>query len=155
MISTAWFIGDDDLTDARFIRKAVFVDEQGFSLSGEDDGTNSSSIHLVAYAENGEPAATGRILVYNGEFYIGRVAVLYEYRGKHFGSLIMRMLIRACYLMGGETQTVAAQKHAIGFYEKFGFTQTSVEFEKAGIKHVKMTHTGDIETPCNKNEKGL
>lgn len=37
-----------------------------------------------------------------------------------------------------KTICMDAQKHAIGFYEKFGFKVTSEEFLEEGIPHVKM-----------------
>ena len=40
--------------------------------------------------------------------------------------------------MNGKILFMEAQKHAIGFYEKFGFKIISDEFAIDGIPHIKM-----------------
>lgn len=152
MISTAWFFGEDNLSAVHAIRRAVFIEEQGIDETVEMDGTDAACVHLVAYVED-EPAATGRIMITRDEFLIGRVAVLPAYRGQQLGTLIMRMLIRACHTMGGERQTVHAQVSVREFYEKLGFTPYGAEYMEAGILHIPMAHTGDIATPCCSNKQ--
>jgi ElaA protein len=147
MITTAWVFGEEGLLDAHMIRRAVFIEEQSVSEADELDGTDAACLHLMAY-ENGEPAGTGRILITRDEFIIGRVAVLPAYRNRHLGSLIMRMLIRACCEMGSERQTIHAQVSARPFYEKLGFTAYGGVYEDAGILHIDMYHEGECGTAC-------
>ena len=147
MISTQWFIGDGELTDAHKLRRAVFIEEQGIACGQEFDGTDAACLHLVAYVEDA-PVATGRVLVALDEFLIGRVAVLPAFRGQQLGGLVVRTLIRACFLMGGERQTVHAQVQARKFYEGLGFTVCGDVYEEAGIPHITMEHIGDCETAC-------
>ena len=148
MITTAWFFGEKNLTDVHFIRRAVFIEEQGISEADEMDGTDHMCAHLVAYDENGAPAATGRILVTRDEFIIGRVAVMPTYRKQQYGTLIMQTLIRACNAMGGTKQLIHSQLSAKGFYEKLGFYAVGDVYEEAGIPHVTMVHEGDAEIFC-------
>ena len=148
MIYTKWFFGDKNIWDAHFIRRKVFIEEQGINESDEMDGTDPSCIHVVVYMGAGEPVATGRIMVLGGEFYIGRVAVLPEYRGQQLGVLVMQSLIHASYSMGGEKQIIHAQLAVKGFYEKLGFYAIGDEFEEAGIPHIEMIHEGDVKRLC-------
>ena len=150
MITTQWFIGDKDLADAHKVRRKVFIEEQGIDEALEIDGTDGGCIHLVVYDENGVPAATGRIVVNSGDFSVGRVAVLPEYRKKGYGTLVMQVLINACYSMGSERQYLHSQVSARGFYEKLGFTTYGEEFEDAGIPHISMEHFGDSERLCKR-----
>jgi predicted GNAT family N-acyltransferase len=108
-------------------------------------------VHLVAYSDDGAPAATGRIMVTRDEFIIGRVAVLPEYRKRYYGTLVMKTLIRACFVMGGEKQTIHSQVSARGFYEKLGFAAYGDEYEEAGIPHINMVHEGDAVGCCGRN----
>lgn len=147
MITTAWFFGELDLQDAHIIRRKVFIEEQNIAEEIEMDGTDKSCIHLVAY-EADEPIATGRIRISREEFSIGRVAVLPEHRGKHYGILIMQTLIHACFTMGGERQVVHAQLPVRGFYEKLGFTAYGDVYEEAGIPHISMERFGDSRKLC-------
>ena len=45
------------------------------------------------------------------------------------------------HMLGCEKIYINSQKHAIGFYEKFGFEVTSEEFLEAGIPHKSMELT--------------
>jgi len=147
MITAEWFAGDGDLTGIHMIRRAVFIGEQGVSEAEEMDGTDMEAIHLLV-RDNGAPVATGRIIVIDEKFYIGRVAVLKEHRGKKYGDFTMRLLIRKAYDMGGTEQHLHAQTQARGFYEKLGFTAISDEYMEANIPHVDMVRYGDVGGEC-------
>ncbi len=149
MIVAEWFNGNDDLTDTFEIRRKVFIEEQGVSeelemIKSEDD----ISIHLVVYDAN-KPVATGRIIVQNSQYILGRIAVLKEERGKHYGDFVVRLLIRKAYEMGGEEQHIHAQISATGFYEKLGFECYGSNYMEAGIPHINMVHKGDISCNCS------
>ena len=141
MLMLKWFFGDRGLEDAYAIRREVFVQEQNVSETDEYDGTDGACVHLVAY-ENNAPVATGRIMITNGDYVIGRVAVIKTHRGQQLGRGIMQALINACCAMGSERQVLHAQTHARGFYEKLGFTPYGQEFDEAGIPHIAMEHFG-------------
>ena len=143
MITAEWFTGEDNLTGVHAIRRAVFIEEQGVSEEDEMDGTDAGAIHLLV-REDGTPVATGRILIENGVFTLGRVAVLKERRGKKLGDFVMRMLIRRAFELGGNEQRLHSQTHARGFYEKLGFAAVTGEYTEAGIPHVGMVRYGDI-----------
>jgi len=155
MITTELILGinEPDLTEVRAIRKAVFCEEQQISESVEIDGLDVSAIHILA-SFNDTPAATGRLLVMNDEFSIGRVAVLPEFRGKRLGDLVVRLLIRTAYDMGGRQQWIHAQLPVRGFYEKLGFTPVGDIYEEAGIPHITMVHEGDITGTCDQINGG-
>ena len=150
MLRMSWFMGDtEDLTDAYTIRKAVFIDEQGVTLEEEIDGTDSACIHLVLYNEKDTPVATGRIMVTNEDYVIGRVATLKEERGKGLGKAVMQTLINACGMMGAERVILGAQIQAREFYEKLGFVAYGDIYDDAGIPHIHMERVGNF-TCCNK-----
>ena len=142
MIKLKWFFGNkEELTDAHAIRRTVFIEEQNVSEADELDGTDGACIHLVAY-EGETPISTGRIMITNGDFIIGRVATIKSHRGRGIATGIMQALINSCVTMGGERQILHAQTHARGFYEKLGFTAYGEEFDDAGIPHIAMEHFG-------------
>lgn len=147
MITSKWFEGNDILEDAHEIRRKVFIQEQNVAEHEEMDGTDGGASHLVVY-DNGQAVATGRLMVDNGLYIAGRVAVLKEHRGKGYGDLVMRMLIRKSCMMGAERQHVHAQLSAEGFYKKLGFTRYGEEYMEAGIPHINMVHEGDVMGSC-------
>ena len=121
---------------ARAIREAVFVQEQGFL--NEFDEIDDTALHMVIY--DGETAvATGR--VYQdaaGEYRIGRVAVVKEYRGKHMGNQVLCALEQKVAEMGAQSVSLSAQCAARGFYEKNGYTAAGEVYFDEHCPHVHM-----------------
>ncbi len=155
MITSKWFIGSQGIDDAHYIRRKVFIEEQGVSEEVELDGTDEFAMHVVLYYME-KPVATGRVLKMSDakdEIVVGRVAVLKEYRGKHLGDLAVRLLIRRAFDAGFTKQVIHSQLSAKSFYEKLGFVAVGGEYEEAGIPHINMERSGDILGDCCKENK--
>jgi predicted GNAT family N-acyltransferase len=132
-----------EMEDALSVRRAVFIEEQGVFETEEIDAYDgdpkrvTSSIHVIAYLD-GRPVATGRLLLDalpGQNAYIGRVAVLREYRGCGLGRMVMLALQKEAQCRGYFGITVAAQLHAIRFYESLGYSAYGDVFLDAGIEH--------------------
>ena len=82
--------------------------------------------------------ATGRIIIENGKYKIGRIAVLKEERGKQYGDFIVKMLVNKGFLSGAEEVYVGALKHAISFYKKIGFEECGEPYTDMGMLHYPM-----------------
>lgn len=120
------------------IRKAVFMDEQGFGY--EFDKTDEKAIHIVAFDE-GEPAGTCRVFEEDGTFYIGRLAVRRDLRGKHLGALLVGEAEQAAAGMGGEEIILHAQAQVREFYEKLGYAMFGEPDNEEEWPHVWMKKT--------------
>jgi len=83
----------------------------------------------------GVPIGCGRLLP-NG--YIGRVAVLSDWRGQGVGAAILTRLIALAQERGHKRVLLNAQTRAIPFYARLGFAPTGDEFIEAGIPHQTM-----------------
>lgn len=107
------------LPDEAFdIRKTVFMDEQGFK--DEMDDIDSIATHFLVF--DGENAvATCRIFLKNGEFILGRFAVLKEYRNKGIGRLLLAFVEETVLKMGYNSIKLHSQIRAKDFYQKCGF----------------------------------
>ncbi len=82
-------IDPEMLEDCFYIRKKVFVEEQGVPEESEIDQYESESIHLIGY-DNGQPVATARIRPINETTVkIERVAVIKSHRGQGMGKMLM------------------------------------------------------------------
>ena len=119
------------------IRNTVFVEEQGFTE--ELDYIDDIAIHLIMY--DGEKAV-GVCRIYDedntGEYHVGRVAVLKEYRGKGVGKAIMDVALKKIKALGGSVAILSAQKRVQGFYESCGYVFTGKEYKEQGCPHVEM-----------------
>jgi len=120
------------------IRKKVFIDEQNVPESIELDAFDEHSWHLLLIDED-IPIATGRLVINDdGNYLIGRVAVLKAYRGQGVGKKIMENLLRKAWSESAQSVEIHAQTHALTFYENLGFKVVGAEYMEAGMPHVTM-----------------
>lgn len=140
MTKMRWFKGSNSLEDAISVRRKVFVEEQNVPEEIELDDIDEFAEHIVIY-ENQKPIGTGRIYENDGKAFIGRIAVLKEYRGKHFGEIVVKMLINRSYNKQSEELYVHSQTKVEKFYETFGFKPFGEKYEEAGIEHINMVLT--------------
>lgn len=128
----------EDMKAILEIRRIVFIVGQNVPEHEERDGKDGDAIHLIAF-QAGTPVGTARLLIANGAGKIGRVAVLEEYRGLGLGKRIMEVALDTLREEGAREALLAAQTHAIGFYEGLGFKAYGPEFLDAGIPHRNMS----------------
>lgn len=148
MITTKWIVNGQDLSDPYYIREKVFIEEQNVPEFIEKDDLDKTAHHVVVY-NNDKPVATGRLIITKKQQYIlGRIAVLKEHRGQHFGDLVVRMLVRRAFDMGAKEIHIHAQTKVQRFYEKLGFTPYGQIYQEAGIDHINMVRTEDIQNHC-------
>ncbi len=120
---------------ARAIRYSVFVEEQGVPVELEWDDLDAPSWHALAFADDGTPVATGRLLP---DGHIGRMAVLKAARGAGMGARVLDALMAKAAELGYAELILNAQTHAAPFYARVGFEQVGEAFEEAGIPHIEM-----------------
>jgi YbgC/YbaW family acyl-CoA thioester hydrolase len=127
--------------DARRIRTAVFIEEQGIAADREWDGADADPqcVHAVAYNRFGVPLATGRLLEHvPGVAKIGRMAVLQAMRGGGIGEAVLAALMQAGRQRGYREAVLHAQTSAAAFYRRAGFRERGEVFDEVGIPHIEM-----------------
>lgn len=135
----------DELREALAVRMRVFVEEQGVPAEEEVDAYDGDpaatpALHVLGRLD-GSAIATARLLLDPppGDLpHIGRVAVLREHRGRGYGAAVMETLHAAASERGFRGVTLAAQLHAVGFYERLGYAAHGPVFLDAGIEHRQM-----------------
>ena len=128
----------DDFPACAAIRRRVFIEEQNVPEALELDELDATALHLLA-TRDGRAIGTARLLIEGETAKIGRVALLPEARGLGAGAALMRAALDELRARGVRTAKLSAQTHAIGFYEKLGFTAHGPEYDDAGIPHRDMT----------------
>ena len=117
-------------------RAEIFVVEQKISYV-DMDGIDYNCLHC--FIEDGERVAACLRAFYDkdGSVKIGRVITL-----AHGGGLGRRLMERSLEEIKSRMPTdliyVNAQAHAVGFYEKLGFTVVSDVFYEENIPHYRM-----------------
>lgn len=128
---------DQEITDAKFVRHAVFVEEQGIDKNIQEECDDECD-HFVSYANN-SPVGAGRVKYLNkNTAKIERVAVLKDFRGQGIGKKVFEGILDNLSRKKVSEVTLDAQYHAKGFYEKFGFREFGEKFEEVGITHIVM-----------------
>ncbi len=127
---------EDETPLIRSIRTAVFIHEQQVPDELEWDEFDEISVHVLAFNSTEQPVGTARLLP---DGYIGRMAVLKEWRNRGTGSAMLQKVLEEMNNRGMHNAMLNAQLTAVGFYQRFGFRILSgEEFNEAGIPHVKM-----------------
>jgi predicted GNAT family N-acyltransferase len=128
----------DDLALCHALRRIVFIEEQSVPEAEEVDGRDAGALHLLARLD-GLPVGCARLLVMGDTGKIGRVCVLQDYRGQGIGVALIESALEVLRAQPGVLRAkLGSQTHAIGFYEKLGFTPVGPEYLDAGIAHRDM-----------------
>ncbi len=128
----------DDLATCRWLRRVVFIQEQGVSEADEVDDLDGTAIHLLA-VEAGRPVGTARLMVLEDTGKIGRVCVLKDRRGLGLGAALVRAGVAEFRAMPGIARVkLGAQVVAVGFYQRLGFEAVGPVYLDAGIAHRDM-----------------
>ncbi|QQK07408.1 GNAT family N-acetyltransferase [Miniphocaeibacter halophilus] len=120
------------------IREEVFIKEQEFN--NEFDEIDENSL-LILYYYNENPVATARLyedLENKNEYFIGRVAVLKDYRKYGIGKEIIEILEEKVIKLGGNKIKLSAQKEVERFYKKCGFRRIGDIYYDEWCPHIKM-----------------
>ena len=120
--------------EAKAIREAVFVQEQGFQA--EFDEIDGIAAHLVLF-ERDTPIGVCRFFPAeeNDCCIVGRIAVLQSCRGKQYGAAILKAAEQEIARQGKKRVKLAAQCRVQPFYEKSGYRAQGEIFYDEGCPH--------------------
>ena len=127
-----WSVDADDL---KAVRTEVFIEEQNIPESDEWDDDDALADHVLARTPDGKPIGTGRLTLSG---YVGRMAVIKDWRGQGVGEALLRHLIERAETRGLRHLRMHAQTYAIPFYARSGFRPEGNEFMECGIPHQTM-----------------
>ncbi len=119
------------------IRQDVFVTEQGFV--DEFDEVDARAIHFLM-TEGEKPVATCRVFTEENPkvYFLGRLAVEKEYRGKHVGSKMLQAILEYVQEVGGAEIRLHSQLQAKEFYTSNGYEPYSEIEDEQGCPHIWM-----------------
>lgn len=126
--------------NAKRIREAVFMKEQGFK--NEFDDIDLLALHLILY-DGSQPAATCRLFpaAEQGVYLLGRLAVVKTYRGQKLGQRMLREAEAIAARKGAAELRLHAQCRASRFYTQAGYTPYGAEDDDEGCPHIWMKKT--------------
>ena len=115
MIQGKWFSQGSDLSDALFVRRAVF--------NRGTDELDAMAQSAVVYLDD-IPTATGRIWWEDGAFWLGDICVLPDYRGQRLGDLILRLLLFKAQSHFAKEVRLRCAPETVGFFSRLGMNET-------------------------------
>ncbi len=132
---------DSDLLQAAFdLRHEVFVVEQGVPIELELDEHDAYATHILM-RQHGVVIATLRLLTYEDQIKIGRVAVKQSHRRTGLGTKLMLFAIKHVIEAGFQMAVLDSQLASMSFYRAIGFIEEGDVFDDAGIPHIRMVLT--------------
>jgi predicted GNAT family N-acyltransferase len=126
----------DDLATCRTLRRAVFVEEQGVAPEIEFDRRDGEAVHFLAH--DGVPAGTARMTVEAGDGKIGHLCVLAAHRGRGLGVGLLEACMTEARRLGLARVRLTAQRSAVEFYKRLGFSGDGPERLIGGRPHFDM-----------------
>ena len=136
---------DDERAAAYAVRHDVFVVEQGVPADLELDEQDPDADHFLATLGT-DVLGSGRLVVEPPGFadaepslgpvgHLGRLAVHARSRGTGLGARLVGAIEQRAADRGLRVVVLGAQTHAVGFYERLGYTAYGDVFDDAGIPH--------------------
>ena len=126
----------NDLYGILRARAEVFVKEQGIRCV-DPDGTDYSCIHIFSIKDDKVCAYLRAFPVDEETIKVGRILAVPH--GEGIGTALMEYAISELRNRTGCKKIIMdAQKHAVPFYEKLGFSVTSDEYLEENVVHVDM-----------------
>ena len=118
-------------------RAEIFIKEQGINYVDPDD-VDYESLHIFGVDNHRVEAYLRAYRSDNDSVKVGRVLTLSH--GKGDGTELIKYAIQEIpRRMKCKQIIMDAQKHAVPFYERFGFVVTSGEYLEEGVVHVDMS----------------
>jgi predicted GNAT family N-acyltransferase len=123
---------------ARLIREAVFIQEQGVPIAMEWDEHDPTASHALAFHRK-QCVGTGRLIdIDQSHCQIGRMSVLKSYRRQGIGGQLFCALLAHGKERGFTGFHLHAQLAALPFYQKWGFVAEGEIYLEAGLPHRNM-----------------
>lgn len=140
-----WFKNNENLTPCIEIRRIVFVEEQKVAenivFDDYDNIDNKETLSVWVYEQNSFKSVGSARIVWKKEpkkWYIQRVSVLKEFRGKGLGHYLLDIVHSKCKEMDIKEIYVSSQNYIKELYEKNGYEQFGDSYLEADILHVSL-----------------
>ncbi len=130
---------EEELKQAFYIRKKVFIEEQGTPEEDEYDQYDSlhTAEHILILDKN-KAVGTARWRVVDGIGKLERICILKSHRKLGIGNKIVNKLEELAATKGIDRVKLHGQVQAERFYQKLGYQTDSDVFMEDGIPHVLM-----------------
>ena len=132
VLTTDW---DSSKAQLSFVRKQVFIIEQGIDERDEWDNLDEEAVHFVSFGTTAVPTGVCRL---TSEGQVGRLSVLPAYRSQGYATMLLRKAIQVARERDLKRIFLHAQTESQVFYERHGFTTDGKIFLESGILHVLM-----------------
>ena len=132
VLTSDWQSSRDQLV---FVRKQVFIIEQGIDPKDEWDEHDEDAVHFVTFGTTAVPTGTCRL---TEEGQLGRLAVLPAYRHQGYGVMLLNRAVKVAREMGIRKVFLNAQIDVQTFYEKQNFHSDGKVFLESGKMHIRM-----------------
>jgi len=131
---------DNDFSIIRKIRKNVFSNELGISENELFDEYDLTCEHFIIF-DGKNAVGSIRIIEMQNIVRLERMAILPDFRTKHYGKRAISQLIEYYHTKGYHAMSLDSVYSVRNFYKKCGFTEEGEIFQRVGIDHIRMSLT--------------
>ncbi len=115
----------------RLRRDVLYPEEPIFKMEMEED---NHGYHFGAFAGN-KLVAVVSLFINGSDFQFRKFAVVPEEQGRGIGKALLNYITDFVVNEGGSRLWCNARSSAIGFYARYGFTQTGSTFNRHGVEY--------------------
>ncbi|MBE5802088.1 MAG: GNAT family N-acetyltransferase [Clostridiales bacterium] len=149
MVQGKWFPMGSDISEAVFVREAVFG-------TGADE-LDAAAQQVVVYRE-GRPVGAARLWWADGAFRLGMLGVLPQERGKGYGDLLIRLLLFKALTHNAPVIALETPAETMPFFAKYGFLDGGAQENLHQMhilgENVQLSHCGGNCAQCtNRSEE--
>ena len=131
---------DKDFSHIRNIRKTVFYVELGISKSELFDKYDEFCDHFLIF-DGKHIVGSVRVISIDKKIKIERMAILKNFRTKNHGETCISQ-IKEYYSSRGFSKIILDSIYSVKkFYQKCGFIEEGMVFQRVGIDHIRMSFT--------------
>ena len=112
MIQGKWYAPGTDLSPLLPLRKSLF--------GQQEDSLDPAGWNVLVYLDD-LPVASGRIWWEADAFWLGKIGVLPEYRGRRLGDLVLRLLLFKAQSHSAREVRLTCPSSVSGFFSRLGF----------------------------------
>lgn len=126
--------------DALALRYSLFFEKYNLPREVLFDEDESTALHC-ALVEVDELIAYGRLNCRGDSLcQISQMVVDPQYQNRGYGMMILKRLVSIANEKDGRSISLNARMHAVGFYQKAGFTSVGEAFrsKRTGVEHIEM-----------------
>lgn len=152
LIHAKFLSNEERIDEVNKILREVFIEELKYNNEAILDEDKSKVFHVLLYEglQEETAVATGRLVIDNNRAEIKLIAVKKNYRNRHYGDMVVRVLVDKALLMSISDIYAVVPQNLTEMFKKIGFISIDKIMKKNINNNIEMKFNKIIKN-CNNN----